>query len=132
MPRALSAGVLGQSDYVEIASGCTVIAAGRHEFLCENPLPWIVCHLTQSGCVCRQGREYNMKKYRNYWAYSIVCFLVWGVILAVRAIRFGGSSTTHDVLYVFGGWCIAWVSATIARSVYPPPKRWFQPATSTP
>jgi hypothetical protein len=74
-----------------------------------------------------------MKKYRNYWAYSIASFLVWGVILAVRATAFGNSSTTHDVLFVFTGWCIAWVSATIARSVYPPPKRWFQPpSTATP
>jgi len=27
---------------------------------------------------------------------------------------------------VFGGWTIAWVSTTIARYVYPPPKRWFK------
>ena len=74
-----------------------------------------------------------MKKYRNHWAYSIACFLVWGIILAVRAVAFGNSSTTHDVLFVLAGWCIAWVSATIARSVYPPPKRWFQPpSTATP
>ena len=57
----------------------------------------MVCYLTQSGCVRWQGREYDLKKYRNYWAYSIACFLVWGVILAVRAIAFGGSSTTHGV-----------------------------------
>jgi hypothetical protein len=72
-----------------------------------------------------------VKKYRNYWVYSIGCFLVWGVILAIRA-ALGNSSTTHSVLLVFGGWCIAWVSATIARSVYPPPKRWVQPRTPTP
>lgn len=72
-----------------------------------------------------------MRKYRNYWAYSIACFLVWGVILAVRALAFGGSSTTHDVVFVFAGWCIAWVSGTIARWVYPPPKRWFPPTTVT-
>jgi hypothetical protein len=72
-----------------------------------------------------------MKKYRNYWAYSIGCFLVWGVILAVRAAM-GSSSTTHNVLLVFAGWCIAWVSTTIARSVYPPPKRWLQAGSPTP
>jgi hypothetical protein len=72
-----------------------------------------------------------MRKYRNYWIYSIGCFSVWGVILAVRASR-GDNSTTHDVLYVFAGWCIAWVSTTIARWVYLPPKRWLQPSTPTP
>ncbi len=72
-----------------------------------------------------------MKKYRNYWAYSVACFLVWGVILAVRA-AIGNSSTTHDVLLVFAGWCIGWVSTTIARSAYPPPKRWLQVTTPTP
>jgi hypothetical protein len=71
-----------------------------------------------------------MKKYRNYWTYSIACFLVWGVILAARAAAFGNSPTTHDVLLVFAGWCIAWVSGTIARSVYPPPARWLQPANT--
>jgi hypothetical protein len=72
-----------------------------------------------------------MKKYRNYWAYSIGCFLVWGVIFVVRA-ALGNSSTTHDVRLIFGGWCIAWVSSTIARAVYPPPKHWLQPSTPTP
>ena len=69
--------------------------------LAGSPWTWSVCYPTQLGCIRRQGREYNMKKYRNYWAYSIACFLVWGIILAVRAVAFGNSSTTHDVLFVF-------------------------------
>jgi hypothetical protein len=73
-----------------------------------------------------------VKRHRNYWTYSIGCFLVWGVVLAVRAAFWGKSSTTHSVLLVFSGWCIAWVSATIARSVYPPPKRWLKEASPTP
>jgi hypothetical protein len=77
-----------------------------------------------------QEREYIMKKYRNYWTYSVGCFLVWGVILVVRA-AIGSSSTTRDVLLVFAGWCIAWISTTIARYVYPPPKRWMQTSTPT-
>jgi hypothetical protein len=72
-----------------------------------------------------------VKNYRNYWTYSIACFLVWGVILTVRATAFAGTSTTHNLLYVFAGWCIAWVSATIARSVYPPPKRWLPPPAAS-
>jgi hypothetical protein len=67
-----------------------------------------------------------VKNYRNYRTYSIGCFVAWLVILAIRAAAFGGTPTTHDVFFVFAGWCIAWVSGTIARSVYPPPKRWLQ------
>ena len=66
-----------------------------------------------------------MMKYRNYWKYSLGCFLVWAVRLALVAAK-GNSHTTHRNLLVFGGWVIAWVSATIARFVYPPPKRWLQ------
>jgi len=72
-----------------------------------------------------------MLKYRNYWVYSIGCFVVWGVILAVRA-ALGSSMTMHNVLLVFAGWCIGWVSTTIARSVYPPPKRWLRSETPSP
>jgi hypothetical protein len=69
-------------------------------------------------------------KYRNYWVYSIGCFVAWGIILGVRESR-GNNSTTHDVLYVFAGWCLAWVGMTIARFVYPPPKRWLQQSPPT-
>jgi hypothetical protein len=31
---------------------------------------------------------------------------------------------------VFGGWWIGWLSATIARAVYPPPK-WHERHTGT-
>jgi hypothetical protein len=66
-----------------------------------------------------------MSKYRKYWVYSIACFVVWAVLLAVMAAK-GKTNTTHNILLVFGGWAIAWVSTTIARFVYPPPKRWLQ------
>jgi hypothetical protein len=72
-----------------------------------------------------------MKKYRNYWAYSIGCFVVWSVLLAVVAAK-RDNNRTRDILLVFGGWCTAWVSTTIARFVYPPPKRWRQPNAPTP
>jgi hypothetical protein len=69
-----------------------------------------------------------MTKYRNYWMYSIGCFVVWGVLLAVVAAQ-GKNDRTHTVLLVFGGWVIAWVSGTIARFVYPPPRRWLPSST---
>jgi hypothetical protein len=71
-----------------------------------------------------QAHTGNMTKYRNYWIFSIACFVVWGVILAVIAAQ-GKSDKTHAILLVFGGWVIAWVSGTIARFVYPPPSRWL-------
>jgi hypothetical protein len=44
-----------------------------------------------------------MTKYRNYWIYSIGCFVVWGVLLAVVAAQ-GKSDKMHTVLLVFVGW----------------------------
>ena len=70
-----------------------------------------------------------MKKYRNYWIFSIGCFVVWGVILAVVAAE-GKGDKSHTVLLVFAGWVIAWVSGTIARFVYPPPSRWLPPGAA--
>ena len=67
-----------------------------------------------------------MTKSRNYWVYSIACFAVWAIVLAVVASQHK-SGQTHNVLLVFGGWVIAWVSGTIARFVYPPPDRWLHP-----
>lgn len=54
----------------------------------------------------------------SYTAYSIGCFIVWAVILIART-----GSKRHDVFLVFCGWAIGWLSATIGRAVYPPPKR---------
>ena len=49
--------------------------------------------------------------------------LVWGILLAITAIK-AKNDTFHNVLLVFAGWTLCWVSATIVRFVYPPPKRW--------
>jgi hypothetical protein len=38
------------------------------------------------------------------------------------------TSTEHSVLYVILGWALGWTSATIARYVYPPPKKYRQHA----
>ena len=66
------------------------------------------------------SRHQVVNRYRTYKTYSIVAFIVWGVILA--AVAMGSTShKTHTFLLVFGGWAIGWLSATIARSVYPHP-----------
>lgn len=60
-------------------------------------------------------------RFYNYTAYSIGCAIVWAVILAVVWAE-TDPTTLHRILLVFGGWVIGWLSATVARAVYPPPK----------
>jgi hypothetical protein len=59
----------------------------------------------------------------NYWAYSIGVAVVWAAILGVMAVG-KHKSKLDTFLLVFGGFAIAWASGTIARYVYPPPKKW--------
>ena len=56
----------------------------------------------------------------TYTGYSIGCAVVWAVILTFVAVVY--PDRPHTYLLVGGGWLIGWISATIARSVYPPPK----------
>ena len=64
-----------------------------------------------------------MLRFRNYWIYSAGRAIAWAVVLILlRTIR--GSEAAQTGLMVFFGFCIGWVSTTIARYVYPPPKRW--------
>ncbi len=60
---------------------------------------------------------------RNYWIYSAGLALAWAVVLIVTHLT-RGEDGMRATLPVFGGFCIGWVSTTIARYVYPPPKRW--------
>ena len=60
---------------------------------------------------------------RSFTAYSVACGIVWAVLLAGRMIV-GHGHPDQIVIYVFFGWVIGWLSATIARFVYPPPRRW--------
>ncbi len=60
------------------------------------------------------------KRWKTYTGYSIGCGVVWAIIWIAVAIA--GSSHSHGLLLVFAGWVIGWISATIARAVYPPPK----------
>jgi len=60
-----------------------------------------------------------MPSRKTYAAYSIACVLLWGVILALVAVVY--PDRLHTFLLVGAGWLIGWISATIARSVYPPP-----------
>ncbi|GCE20715.1 hypothetical protein [Dictyobacter kobayashii] len=64
-----------------------------------------------------------MLRNRNYWTYSAGLAIVWAVVLTLTLI-IRGSDKAQIILLVFSGFCIGWVSTTIARYVYPPPKRW--------
>jgi hypothetical protein len=71
--------------------------------------------------------DVRKKHSRTYTGYSIACAMVWAAILAVVWAR-AGDATRRTFALVFWGWAIGWLSATIARVVYPPPKRWEPPS----
>jgi hypothetical protein len=60
---------------------------------------------------------------RNYWVYSVGLAVAWALVFVLVGLLRGGHAA-QAVLPVFGGFCIGWVSTTIARYVYPPPKQW--------
>lgn len=62
------------------------------------------------------------RRFHTYTAYSVGCAIVWAAILAGVSSA-ADSVTRHKFVLVFCGWVIGWLSATIARAVYPPPKR---------
>ena len=62
------------------------------------------------------------RRFNSYTASSVACAMVWAVILAVVS-AVTDPKTTRTYVLVFGGWAIGWLSATIARAVYPPPRR---------
>ncbi len=64
-----------------------------------------------------------MLRFRNYWIYSAGLAIAWAIVLFL-ALMIGGRERAQTYLLVFFGFCIGWVSTTIARYVYPPPKRW--------
>ncbi len=64
-----------------------------------------------------------MIRFRNFWTYSVGLAIAW-VIALILILLIRGSEQAQRALLVFYGYCIGWVSTTIARYVYPPPKRW--------
>lgn len=64
-----------------------------------------------------------MPLFRNYWIYSTVLAAVWAIVLSL-GFALDGSAVRKVLLLIRAGYCIGWVATTIARFVYPPPKRW--------
>lgn len=58
----------------------------------------------------------------TYTAFSIGIFIAWAVVWPIVAV----TVKKEDLGYVFAifvGYCIGWSSATVARALYPPPKK---------
>jgi hypothetical protein len=58
----------------------------------------------------------------SYTSYSIGCGIAWAIVWAL-VLALDPKHTADKVVWVFLGWLIGWASATIARLVYPPPKK---------
>jgi hypothetical protein len=69
-------------------------------------------------------------RYRTYTAYSIGVGIVWAVLL-VLALIFDPAGRRNNIFLVFAGFAIGWLSATIARFVYPPPKKYQRSVNDT-
>jgi hypothetical protein len=68
------------------------------------------------------------RRFRNYWVYSIGVGVVLLIVLVIVATV--ESYDLHTFLLLFAGFAIGWVSGTIARYVYPPPRKWTVAKTS--
>ena len=90
--------------------------------LLEDPHGFLPLEAVSSAVQSNETKEDDGMKLslQTYMAYSIGCAVVSAVILAVVA-SVASKDTTHTWLLVFFGWVIGWLSATIARAVYPPP-----------
>lgn len=55
----------------------------------------------------------------DYLGWSLACGIAWVVIWILLA----SANTVHTFGYVFVGWIIGWGMATLARAVYPAPRR---------
>jgi hypothetical protein len=68
---------------------------------------------------------------RTYTAYSIGVGIAWAILLVLASLL-DPAGKRNDILLVFFGFAIGWVSATIARYVYPPPKKYRQGTGNVP
>jgi flagellar biosynthesis protein FliR len=62
---------------------------------------------------------------RSYVTYAVGCAIAWAVVLTILASTTSGHRMTL-IWCIFFGWIIGWISATIARFVYPPPAKWLR------
>ncbi|MBW4041478.1 MAG: hypothetical protein HIU86_05045 [Acidobacteria bacterium] len=61
-------------------------------------------------------------RFSSYWVSSAGLAIAWALVVGIGSVARPASAST--LALVFGGFAIGWVSTTIARYVYPPPRRW--------
>ena len=64
----------------------------------------------------------TVNPFRNYWVYSGCLVIAWALILTLA--RTIWADEAQFIVFIFYGFCLGWISTTIARYGYPPPKRW--------
>jgi hypothetical protein len=62
------------------------------------------------------------RRLNSYLAYSVGCAVAWGLVWLIAEVV-DPEKTLERLRWVFLGWIIGWASASIARVVYPPPRR---------
>jgi hypothetical protein len=62
------------------------------------------------------------RRRNTYTGYAIGCAVVWLLIWAIT-LTTAKQERVRDLRNYFVGWASGWTSATIARAVYPPPRR---------
>src|SRR6266568_5488974 len=95
---------------------------GHFRLGCDSPPSRFLQTRSCKWCPSK-GQGYKMLRFRNYWIYSAGLAIAWAVVL-ILVQMIGSSERAQTTQLVFLGFCIGWVSTTIARYVYPPPKRW--------
>jgi len=58
----------------------------------------------------------------DFFGWTVACCAVWGVIWILVG-TLASTNTVHKMGYIFLGWAIGMFMASIARVVYPAPKR---------
>ena len=66
---------------------------------------------------------HHVNPIRNYWVYSGCLIIAWAIMLTLARTIFGGQ-VAQTMVFLFDGFCLGWMSTTIARYGYPPPMRW--------
>jgi hypothetical protein len=62
-------------------------------------------------------------QFRTYTVYGLGCAVAWLIVLAI-ATTLTDEGKRRTLRLMCAGWWLGWLSATIARQVYPPPLRW--------
>jgi hypothetical protein len=83
--------------------------------------------LTSSMSVTHEESRMH-RRFGSYWVYSVGVGVALVIVLAI--VETAEPDDLHTFLLVLAGFAIGWVSGTIARYAYPPPRQWTGAKTS--